>query len=167
MNIASIPTGSFVSPFRSDIDDNFVYMTATYFKSRVDWWVWATVVFTVAVCLIPLWSDDDYLLGICLGVIFGLMEIALFVSIKYAIRGNELGVRMLWRWHWFPVDKISNIRKVTSILSSAALSAQRVAIRFSDRRILKSSAPIEISPKDRDAFIGRLLEINPDIKVLQ
>ncbi|WP_295731395.1 PH domain-containing protein [uncultured Muribaculum sp.] len=140
--------------------------TTTYFRSKVDWWVWATVVFTVAVCVIPLIGDDDCLLGICLGTIFGVMEIALFASIKYAIRGDELGVRMLWRWHWFPIDKISDMRKVTSILSSAALSVRRVAIRFSDRRILKSSAPIEISPKNRDAFMERLLEINPDIKIL-
>ena len=43
------------------------------------------------------------------------------------------------------------------------MSLDRVSIRFSDRKVLKSAMPIEISPKDRDGFIADLKKINPEI----
>ena len=87
------------------------------------------------------------------------------MSTKYAIRGKEFGVKILIGWQWFPIEKIESITYVDSILASAALSTHRIAIKFSDRKVLKSSSPLEISPKDDKAFIDELLSINPDIRV--
>lgn len=139
-------------------------METKYYKSRVDWWVYAIVVLTVGYCLFfGFWLGDLWLFG-TLGLGFGAFEVVAFASVKYAIRGNELGVRgMSFRWTWYPIDKIADIRKTSDILSASALSARRLAIKFSDRKILKSSLPLEISPVDRDAFVAELRAINPDI----
>ncbi len=90
----------------------------------------------------------------------------MFGSVKYQICGDRLGIRnFFYRWEWFPISKISEVKKTSGILSAPALSTRRVSIKFSDRKILKSSMPLEISPRDRDAFIARLTQINPGILV--
>ncbi len=150
-------------------DGSFHYITACdmtvkYYNSKVDWWVYATAALTLACCMLgPILSGEDQLLGIIQSIILVGLEIFIFTSIKYAIRGNELGVRMFYKWQWVPIDKITEIKKVTSLLSTAALSMHRVSIKFSDRKILKSVSPMEISPKDRDGFIDDLRTINPKI----
>ncbi|MDE6057550.1 MAG: PH domain-containing protein [Muribaculaceae bacterium] len=51
-------------------------------------------------------------------------------------------------------------------MSAPATSlTHRLAIRFSDSKVLKSSAPLVISPVRQDEFIAHLTSINPDIKV--
>lgn len=134
------------------------------FKSKIDWWIYALVIFTGVCCMLgPVLADSDYWLGLIMGMVFMGFEIFAFMSVSYAISGRELGVRMFYRWQWFPIDRIASVRKVRGILSAPALSADRVAIRFTDHSILKSSLPLEISPKERDAFIDALKEINSNI----
>ncbi len=142
-------------------------METKYYKSRVDWWVYAVVVFTVVYCLFfGFWLDELWLFG-ALGLGFGAFEVFWFASVKYAIRGNELGVRgAFFKWTWYPIDKITSVRATSGILAAPALSAQRLAIRFSDRKILKSSSPLEISPADRTAFAADLRAINPAIEIM-
>lgn len=139
-------------------------MATKYYKSRVDWWVFAVVIFTVAYCLGFAIFFDSYMLMVPMGVGLAALEVAAFCSVKYAIRGNELGVRgMNYGWTWYPIDKIATIKKSSGILSASALSTRRISIRFSDRKILKSSSPLEISPEDRDTFLAELLSVNPNI----
>ena len=88
----------------------------------------------------------------------------MFIYTKYAVRDNEFGVKYLYKWNWFPIDKVESIKLTRGISASAALSTDRIAIKFSDRKILKSAAPLEISPKNRQEFISELLKINPGIK---
>lgn len=134
------------------------------FKSKIDWWIYALVIFTGVCCMLgPVLADSYYWLGLIMGMVFMGFEIFAFMSVSYAISGCELGVRMFYRWQWFPIDRIASVRKVRGILSAPALSADRVAIRFTDHSILKSTLPLEISPKERDAFIEALKEINSNI----
>ena len=52
------------------------------------------------------------------------------------------------------------------MLSAPATSfTHRLAIKFSDRKILKSSMPVIISPDRQKEFMDQLLSINPNIKV--
>lgn len=146
---------------------NYSNMSVHYINSKVDWWVYLVLIGTALIgYLLPL-LDGDWLLAIIFGTSMLALEIFCFASVKYAVRGNELGVRMFWRWTWLPIDKIQEVKKVTGILSTAANSVHRVSIKFSDRKILKSYAPLEISPSDRDAFIAELKAINPAIEVKQ
>ncbi len=140
-------------------------MKTIYFNSRVDWWVYAIVLFSIVYCMtLVLLTSNDYWSGIVLSILLAGIEVLIFASVKYAIRGDELGIRMFYRWHWFPIDKIAEVKNVTGIQSAAALSRHRIAIRFSDRKILKSFFPLEISPKDSSSFISNLQTINPAIK---
>ena len=85
----------------------------------------------------------------------------------YAIEGSDFIVYQFFRPHRFPIHKIKEVKFCKGILAGAALSTTRIAIRFTDRKILKSSMPIEISPKDREGFVHDLTVINPDITVIR
>lgn len=85
----------------------------------------------------------------------------------YEIDGDELVIYQFFRPTRLPISKIKNIKKTTGYLATAGMSHLRVSISFIDRSVWKSYAPLEISPKDRDGFIARLIEINPEIKELK
>ena len=141
-------------------------METKIYKSRVDWWVYTIIPFIFLCCMLgPILTDSDYWLGIVLAIPFCLFVCYAFVSTKYAVRGNEFGVKDLLEWQWFPIEKIESITHVNSILASAALSTHRIAIKFSERKVLKSSSPLEISPKDDKGFIADLLRVNPNIRI--
>ena len=152
----TMPPGRFNPP-----DD----MDATFYSSKIDWLIPAVVILTMSVAFIgPIIDGDIFVVGIIVGGLLGAMEIVMFASVKYQIRGNQLGIRnTLYHWDWFPIDKISSIKKTSGILSAPALSTKRVSITFGDRSILKSAMPLEISPVDRDGFIANLVKINPKI----
>ncbi|MCM1067040.1 MAG: PH domain-containing protein [Muribaculaceae bacterium] len=143
-------------------------MTRIY-KSKIDWWISAVIVFTVSFAFIgPIIDGEIFIVGIIVAALLGILEVVMFASVKYQIRDRRLGIRTpLYRWEWFPIDKISEVKKNNSFLSASALSTKRIAIKFSDRKILKSYMPLEISPKDRDAFIAHLKEINSTIKIAE
>ncbi len=137
------------------------------YSSKIDWWIPAVVVFTVAVAFIgPIIDGEIFIVGIILAALLGTLEIVMFASVKYRICDGKLGVRnCFYKWEWFPIDKISELKKSSGILSAPALSTKRISIKFSDKKILKSSMPLEISPKDRDRFVQRLKELNSNIIV--
>ncbi len=138
-------------------------MESKTYRTKIDWWVPAVVVFSVVCCFFGPMIDGDYLAGIILAVVILAIDVVMFAGVKYQIRGDELGVRNFFRWTWYPISRISEIKATHSVNSAAALSFHRLAIRFSDKTILKSSMPLEISPKDPAAFIAHLQQINPAI----
>ena len=140
---------------------------ATFYKSKIDWWIPVVVVATASVAFIgPLIDGEIFLVGLLLGVWLCIMEIVMFASVKYQICDGKLGIRnIFYKWEWFPIEKISEIKESSGILSAPALSTKRISIKFSDKKILKSSMPLEISPKDRNGFITQLKEINSNIIV--
>lgn len=142
-------------------------MNSTIYESKIDWWVPAVVVFTVALCTAgPLIDNEGLPIAIIMGAFLLILELVMFGSVKYQICDGRLGIRnIFYRWEWFPIDKMSQVRKTHGIIAGAALSTQRVSIQFADRSILKSAMPLEISPKDCDAFITHLRTINPNILV--
>ena len=101
---------------------------------------------------------------ICVFLLIVLLLIWMITTVKYAIKGNELGVRNLaYKWDWFPIEKIESIKPVKSVLAGAALSFNRLSIKFTDRKVLKSTMPLEIAPKDQNEFINDLKSLNPKI----
>lgn len=139
----------------------------TVYKSKIDWWIPAIVAATVAVAFLgPIIDGELFIVGIIIAAWFGTLEIVMFASVKYKICDGKLGIRnFLYKWELFPIDRISEVKKTSGILSAPALSTKRISIKFSDKKILKSSMPLEISPKDRDGFIARLKEVNPSIVI--
>ena len=135
------------------------------YNSKIGWWVPAVVVLSIACCYIGPLFTGDFTTGTILCAITLIIEIPVFSGIKYKISGSGLWVRNLYRWRRYPIDKIAVVKKTHIVLNAAALSFDRVSITFTDRSILKSYMPLEISPAERDEFIAHLKEINPLIKV--
>lgn len=85
---------------------------------------------------------------------FGLILLLLW-TIKYKIEDATLTV-------WLTKIEIKNIRKIyktRNLLSSPALSIDRIAI------VYNKYDEILISPKDKVQFVEDLLKINPDIEI--
>ena len=143
-----------------------------YYKPKIDGWFWLLIfVLTFTLLMVCSISENGWswpgIVEICVFIAIVLFLIWLISTVKYAIKGNELGVRNLaFKWEWLPIDKIESIKPVKSVLAGAALSFNRLSIKFSDRKVLKSTMPLEIAPKDQDVFINDLKSVNPKIKII-
>ena len=144
-------------------------MNKIVFRSRVDWWVWTIPLFAVAVSLIAcigssLWFKLIY--GVGYGILmFGLLITGIY-GCWYTVEGDSLLVYNFFRPTRLTISKIKEIKYCRGFIAGPAASTRRLSIKFTDRSVLKSSMPIEISPRDLDAFVKKLLQINPDISVI-
>jgi hypothetical protein len=93
---------------------------------------------------------------------FGVLFFIWFISktTSYIIKEDELQVKSMFVVNQkIEISKIRKIEKSNSILSSPALSFDRIVIRFN------KFDDIYISPKQKLAFIDELLSINSSIEV--
>lgn len=93
---------------------------------------------------------------------FGLwLMLDMLFHTDYTIRGNVLHIRcgFLYRMT-LPISKIKEITLRTTILSSPALSAKRIGLRYGRR------STVYISPQNQNDFIADLKSVNPEIKVV-
>ena len=127
------------------------------FFSRIDLWYY----------LVPLLFVYPLYQSIIAGEWLETLIVALFLCLvlsllycKYSIDGQSLRVQCgPFPYPKMQIQDIVSIRKTRSILSSPALSLDRIAVTSRKGRFLI------ISPKDRVAFIQAILAINPDVKV--
>ena len=119
----------------------------------------------VAVCyVVPCFLDDGIWPTIICIVMLAFVLVT-FLSIYYRIDGDKLVVYSFFIPTTYPIDKIKEIKPTKSVLSSPATSLpHRLAITFTDRKILKSSIPLIISPVRQEEFIQHLLSINSETK---
>ena len=94
-----------------------------------------------------------------------MLFIALIIGYKYVIDGDTLVVYQFFRPVRIPIAKIREIAETTGYVNNFGLSRRRLTLTFTDRSVMKSSAPLNISPDDPESFIARLRSINPDITV--
>lgn len=136
----------------------------TIYNSMWDGSTWF-ILGLVAVCsIVPCFLDDGILPTIICIVMLAFVLVT-FLSIYYRIDGDKLVVYSFFIPTAYPIDKIKEIKPTKSVLSSPATSlTNRMAITFTDRKILKSSIPLIISPVRQEEFIRHLLSINPEIK---
>lgn len=138
------------------------------FNSRWDgstWFILGFVAVLVGVCsIVPGFTDDGIAPAIiCLAVLAFI--VVTLLSIYYRIDGDKLIVYSFFIPKAYPIDKIKEIKPTKSVLSAPATSlTHRLAITFTDRKIMKSFMPLIISPVRQDEFIHQLLAINPKIK---
>ena len=144
----------------------------TYYKPKIDGWFWILIFVVTFTILMGVSISEDGLfwpgiIEICVFLFIVLLLIWMIITVKYAVRGNELGIRnLVYKWEWLPIEKIESVKPVKSVLAGAALSFNRLSIKFSDRKVLRSTMPLEIVPKEEKVCIEKLNEINPEIKVL-
>lgn len=140
-------------------------MAKTVYRSGIDWWVWAVLLFVVAV-VVFIAIDSTWYVWVPYSIfLIGLIVWGLFGT-WYEIDGDTLTVYCFFRPNRMPIDKIAEVRYCRGYLATAGMSLRRLSIKFTDRSVLKSYMPLEISPKDRSAFVAQLLSVNPAIKVI-
>lgn len=154
--------------FPNHYSTNFLYICAMVdgkmkFKPLFDWSTWCIIALIVTVCGWPVFIDASLpmiaILACCAA--FCIMP---FFGTWYEIDGDTLIVYMFWRPSRFPISKIKDISHTKSLLSAPATSlTNRIAITFTDKKVLKSTMPLIISPANQTIFFEILLSINPNI----
>ena len=138
----------------------------TRYALRWDASTWVLLLLMVLVCIWPILLDSDWVGPVIVAVGMVTSFIGLFLGTYYRIDGDKLVIYQFFRPTALPIDKISEISPTKTILAAPATSlTHRIAIRFLDRKVLKSSAPLVISPVHEDKFVAQLTAINPNIKV--
>lgn len=124
---------------------------------------WFILGLVAVCCIVPCFLEDGiWPTIICLAMLS--FVLVTFLSIYYRIDGDKLVVYTFFVPTAYPIDKIKEIKPTKSVLSSPATSlAHRLAITFSDRKILKSTTPLIVSPVHQEEFMRQLLSINPDV----
>lgn len=138
--------------------------SGTRYNSIWDESTWFILGLVAACCIVPCFLDDGiWPTIICL--IMLIFVLVTFLSIYYRIDGDKLVVYTFFIPTAYPIDEIKEIKPTKSVLSSPATSlTHRLAITFTDRKILKSTTPLIISPVRQEEFIRQLQTINPEIK---
>lgn len=135
----------------------------TRYNSKWDISTWIIIAIVAAGCAIPCFLDDGIWPTI-ISLAMLVFVIAAFLCTYYRIDGNKLIVYQFFIPQ-YPIDKIKEIKPTKSVLSAPATSiSYRIAITFTDKKILKSSAPLIISPVRQLQFIQELISTNPNIK---
>ena len=134
------------------------------YNSRWDESTWCILGLVAVCCVVPCFLDDGIWPTIVCLVMLAFVLVT-FLSIYYRIDGDKLVVYSFFIPTAYPIDKIKEIKPTKSVLSSPATSLiHRLAITFTDRKILKSYMPLIISPVRQEEFIRHLRSINPEIK---
>ena len=123
-----------------------------------------TVGFLAVIWLSAIGMSWWYVVLVCGGMT--LLYAWLMFGCWYEIDGEDIVIYQFFRPTRLPISKIKDVKKSSGYLATAGMSHLRVSISFTDRSVLKSYAPIEISPKDRDGFMTQLKSINPNIEIL-
>ena len=128
------------------------------FKSKIDLWFGLVLVYPIFVSIKSL-LFGEWIGLIGLGVVVGLI---LFLSktTRYIINENQLIIKSTWIVNVrIDISKITKIEKSNSVLSSPALSLDRLRIRYN------KYDEILISPKEKNEFIDQLLKFNSNIEI--
>lgn len=96
---------------------------------------------------------DVVLMGFALVMMYDML-----LHTDYTINGDVLHIRcgFLFRMD-LPISKISEITHKSTILSSPALSAKRIGLKYGRKRW------VYISPKNQEELIATLKSLNPDM----
>ena len=134
------------------------------YKSKVaGWYMWACAGMAIAfACSIYLSYKSTWILLI--DVVFVGIGLWLMLDIlchtDYTINGDRLRIRcgVLYRMD-MPIERITEITRKSTVLSSPALSAKRIGLGYGRK------SWVYISPEQQEEFISDIKSINPDIVI--
>lgn len=124
------------------------------FRSRIDWWLAAILIFVAVAPIVSACINGVFDLWT---VVISLFILSLFRTV-YVVNDSKLRVWVgVIPYGKKEIGQIKSVHRTSSLISSPALSIDRLAITFvnGDRLI--------ISPKDREEFVASLLAVNPQI----
>jgi len=127
-------------------------------KSKVDWWLGATMWTTIAVVLVILWivPEEERLLGYAIGLPMIALIIWIYFGTYYELREEYLYCRSGPFFERIAYDKIKSVRLCQNLWSSLALSAKRIEIRQHGKGFLLGTT--YISPENRELFFRELVK---------
>ncbi|MDE5786410.1 MAG: PH domain-containing protein [Duncaniella sp.] len=136
--------------------------TPIIFRSAITWWLLiATAIIFAGMCIWIIMLDFKVFLFalpalfLCAWVYYNI-----YTGTRYTIDGEILRIKCgVFVDDRIKIENIKSIATSKSILSSPALSTDRIALTVNRRD------KILISPRDRADFVACLLKINPDISV--
>ena len=149
-------SGSLSYSGRNEEKNAFVIMKV--YKSKIDWWLGLPLLYPIFL------SVSSMIEGKWMGYI-GISVIILLIffiskTTRYIINENQLIVKSMFIVNErIEINKIRKIEKTNSILSSPALSLDRIAVQYN------KFDEVYISPKEKQLFVEELLKINPEIEV--
>lgn len=136
----------------------------TRYKSKIDAWVAAlmgvAVVLNVFGLAVLVGSADRpalFIVAPLFVAVLGLMLSVLFQT-HYTLSPTVLDVRSGPVRYLIPIASIKEIRPVRSVVSSPALSLDRLEISYDGFRA------IMISPRDRERFLNELAALRGDVR---
>jgi hypothetical protein len=129
------------------------------FRSKRSAWFSIAVLLPLLFMVVIAFQDPWYISLVMLPVL--ILIVPIYFRTFYKIHDiNQLSVVCgLFYNKTFPVNEIIGLRPTNNVMSSPALSLDRIELRFRDRKTLL------ISPVKPDQFIEALLSINPGIEV--
>lgn len=84
----------------------------------------------------------------------------LFLNTNYTIEGHQLTVKSGFLYHsTIDIHTITKVSETNNLLSSPAISLDRLEIRYAAHN------SVIISPREKQAFLDHLLQINPKISI--
>lgn len=130
------------------------------FKSKVDIWMGAILIIAPALMVYGVITEPGIVIIIVTIALIVLLA-TLFFGTKYVIQGNELIVHGGITKTKINIAQIRSLRPSKNPLSAPAMSLDRIEITY-DPDIQVTL----VSPKDKELFVKKLLEVNPAIKLL-
>ena len=140
------------------------------FKARTDGLFSGVLIFSIAICVIPMWplirsgiSSAEALIAFAILEATTLMMIAFYTHTYYTIDGDELRWRSSILFGKFSVSSIQKvaINKTLWVGTRPATARNGVIIYYN------KYDEIYFSPSDNEAFVTALLEINHEIEVVR
>lgn len=128
------------------------------YKSKIDWWLGLPLLYPLFLSITSIIEGKWF--GYLIFISILLLVVFISKSTKYIINENLLTIKSLFVVNTkIDISTIRKIEKTSSILSSPALSLDRIAIRYN------KFDEIYISPKEKQLFIDEMLKINPNIEI--
>ncbi|MGN7477798.1 PH domain-containing protein [Solibacillus silvestris] len=131
------------------------------FKSKVDIWMGAIFIAVPLAMIYGVITEPDAILMLITALIIVLFA-TLFFGTKYIIEDKVLIIYGGIFKKRIPIEQIRSLRPSKNPFSAPALSLDRIEITFDD----PYSGITLVSPKDKEAFVKKLLEVNPNIKLV-
>lgn len=133
-------------------------MTKTY-PSKIDWEILLPLTLILLTSSVFMFFSKAWL-GLGVNLLVAVFISHLFSTTYYVVQDTQLIVKSGFIFHTrIDILSITKISETNNILSSPALSLDRLEIRYQPR------SNVVISPKDKQNFLQHLLQINPKISV--
>ena len=128
------------------------------FKSKIDLWVGA--IFTLLpIIMISAAIEERDVVPIVITVLMIGMLAVLFFGTKYVIDSDELIIYGGIYKKKIAINQITSLRPTKNPISAPAMSLDRIEITYNHMQIAL------VSPKDKEIFIKKLIEVNPSIQL--